>query len=106
MKMNANAWFAVAAGSAFLLARFYRASAARQGFEARQDDDHRQAARRPGAAFALDEAPPAFGGSGGSRNAGPDAMRSAQDGSWDKVAEASDESFPASDPPSYYPSAI
>ncbi len=35
------------------------------------------------------------------RNAGPDAMRSDVD-DWDKVDEAVDESFPASDPPSTY----
>lgn len=33
------------------------------------------------------------------RNAGPDAMRSDVK-HWDKVDEAADESFPASDPPS------
>lgn len=35
------------------------------------------------------------------RNAGPDAMRDAPDG-WQKVDQASDESFPASDPPATY----
>lgn len=35
------------------------------------------------------------------RNAGPEAMRS-QPSEWDRVDEASDESFPASDPPSTY----
>jgi hypothetical protein len=35
------------------------------------------------------------------RNAGPDAMRS-DPPEWDRVDEASDESFPASDPPSNY----
>ncbi|MBP6031637.1 MAG: hypothetical protein KA533_09435 [Sphingobium sp.] len=35
------------------------------------------------------------------RNAGPDAMRSDVD-EWDAVDQASDESFPASDPPSNY----
>lgn len=35
------------------------------------------------------------------RNAGPEAMRSAPR-QWDKADEASDESFPASDPPATY----
>lgn len=35
------------------------------------------------------------------RNAGPEAMRS-DPPEWDRVDEASDESFPASDPPSTY----
>lgn len=37
----------------------------------------------------------------GVRNAGPKAMRTDQR-AWDKIDEASDESFPASDPPSTY----
>ncbi len=35
------------------------------------------------------------------RNAGPEAMRDAPEG-WQKVDQASDESFPASDPPATY----
>ena len=47
------------------------------------------------AAFAHGESTP---GPVDVRNAGPEAMRS-DPPEWDKVDEASDESFPASDPP-------
>lgn len=39
------------------------------------------------------------------RSAGPASMRS-KPKSWDEVDQASDESFPASDPPSYSPSTV
>jgi hypothetical protein len=56
----------------------------------------RQAPVEP-AAFAPNEATEGFAPV---RNAGPEAMRSAP-ADWDKVDEASDESFPASDPPAH-----
>jgi hypothetical protein len=51
------------------------------------------------AAFATGEAAP--GNVSQVRNAGPDAMRDNPPG-WDKTDQASDESFPASDPPATY----
>jgi hypothetical protein len=42
------------------------------------------------------------GGSGGARQAGPEAMRDPPR-EWSKVDESSDESFPASDPPAVSP---
>ena len=45
-------------------------------------------------------------GSTGNRNqvrsAGPDGMRDSTQRDWDKADQASDESFPASDPPATY----
>lgn len=40
------------------------------------------------------------------RAAGPDGMRDRPRRPWTKVDQASDESFPASDPPAYYPTGI
>lgn len=47
-------------------------------------------------------APRSGAGAGRHRAAGPDAMTYPPE-EWDEVDEASDESFPASDPPSYNP---
>ncbi|HEY0112494.1 MAG TPA: hypothetical protein VGB59_05010 [Allosphingosinicella sp.] len=44
----------------------------------------------------------AVGDSGAARSAGPDSMRDPPS-DWGKVDEASDESFPASDPPAVNP---
>ena len=47
-------------------------------------------------------APGPVGQSGSARSAGPEAMRDPPT-DWEKVDQASDESFPASDPPSVSP---
>jgi len=46
--------------------------------------------------------PGAAGQSGAARSAGPEAMRDPP-ADWDKADQASDESFPASDPPAVSP---
>jgi hypothetical protein len=97
-------WLAIGAESAFLVLRLLRKPVGRErGLQPALSARER---RRSAAAFAADEPAPAYGRSGGSRNAGPASMRSPRQADWDKVAEAYDESFPASDPPSYYPSTI
>ena len=53
---------------------------------------------RGGAAISGTGGHGAVGHSGAARSAGPDAMRDPPK-EWSKVDEASDESFPASDPP-------
>ena len=51
------------------------------------------------AAFAPGESDPANFDQ--TRSAGPEGMRDTPGETWDKVDQAGDESFPASDPPSY-----
>lgn len=46
--------------------------------------------------------PGPVGDSGSARSAGPEAMRDPPE-DWDKIDQASDESFPASDPPNLSP---
>jgi len=78
---------AVAGGLAYLLSRVLRG-----------DGEEREG--RP--ALAGTGGHGAVGHSGAARSAGPDAMRDPPE-EWDKVDQASDESFPASDPPNLNP---
>jgi len=56
---------------------------------------------RPGKNAAFADGQPS-GGTNPVRDAGPEAMRDGQARNWSSVDEASDQSFPASDPPSNY----
>jgi len=63
----------------------------------------RRAETMPAAALDRGEAAPgSVGHSGAARAAGPEAMRDPPK-DWEKVDQASDESFPASDPPAISP---
>lgn len=59
--------------------------------------------RNPFAPATRDELPEGpVGSSGSARSAGPEAMRDPPT-QWDEIDQASDESFPASDPPAISP---
>ena len=103
MKMDSIAWLAICAGSALLL---FSLKHEKRGSARMELRFHADGTRRRAAAYAPGEPAPSLDGSGGSRNAGPRSMRSGRETNWDEVAEASDESFPASDPPSYLPASI
>jgi hypothetical protein len=79
---------AAAAGIGYFAARLWR----------RADDA--ELSGRP--ALAGTGAHGAVGESGAARSAGPEAMRDPPE-DWDKVDQAADESFPASDPPNLSP---
>ena len=80
---------AAATGLGFLAARLLR-----------RRRDGEELSGRP--ALAGSGAHGAVGESGAARSAGPDAMRDPPE-DWDKVDQAADESFPASDPPNLSP---
>jgi LPXTG-motif cell wall-anchored protein len=64
---------------------------------------HRDDEERPAPAHARNRTEPGPAGqSGAGRSAGPDAMRDPPK-EWEKTDQASDESFPASDPPAISP---
>jgi hypothetical protein len=62
-----------------------------------EEEEHPAAAHSRGKT-----APGPVGQSGSARSAGPEAMRDPP-GEWEKVDQAVDESFPASDPPAVSP---
>lgn len=90
MKWNRNRSILAAAGAA--VAGFGAMYYARRLWN--RDDKE-----RPAPALQRQKAPPGpVGKSGAARSAGPEAMRDPPE-QWDREDQASDESFPASDPP-------
>jgi len=87
----------IAAGAGAALAGFAAVVFGRRWWGAREESD------RPAPALERGKvAPGPVGQSGAARSAGPEAMRDPPK-DWEKVDQASDESFPASDPPAVSP---
>ena len=91
---RSTVWIAAATAAA---AGLVAAVASRRWFGRDDDDEIYAPALARGS-----RAAGAYGSSGAARQAGPEAMRDPPK-SWSKVDEASDESFPASDPPAFAP---
>ena len=91
---RSTVWFAAATAAA---AGLVAVVASRRWFGGDDDDEVYAPALARGS-----RAAGAYGASGAARQAGPESMRDPPK-SWTKVDEASDESFPASDPPAFAP---
>jgi hypothetical protein len=87
----------ILAGTGAAVAGFAAAVFARKRWSGRAEEDVPAAALERGKA-----APGPVGRSGAARSAGPEAMRDPP-ADWEKTDQASDESFPASDPPAVSP---
>ncbi len=85
------------AGTGAAVAGFAAALFARRRWSGNDQEDVPAAALERGKA-----APGPVGQSGAARSAGPEAMRDPP-ADWEKTDQASDESFPASDPPAVSP---
>jgi hypothetical protein len=96
MKWNRTTSIIAAAGAA-VVGLGAAIAARRYWFAGSEDED------QPAAALERGKTPPGpVGQSGAARSAGPEAMRDPPE-EWEKVDQAADESFPASDPPAVSP---
>ena len=86
---------AAAAGAGYYAVQMMRSG---RGLELLTGRRRRRTGSSGSAALSGDGADGAVGNSGAARQAGPEAMRDPPE-RWGAVDEASDESFPASDPP-------